>query len=94
MELDDLFEVMLKEIADELKLQFIKSRAGYIVSNEKNSVGFMTFVGSNGKLKILMSPRRAGKPMDLGSYNKEELKGKDSKARRAIIVKLSNSEFL
>ncbi len=49
---------------------------------------FATFVDRDGKLKITMSPGASGRPTDLGNYTQDDLKAKDSKARRAIIVKL------
>ena len=98
---DDLFEAMLKGIAVQLGWGYSKARAGYILSKEiaklpgVNKViiltmGFTNFVDRNGKLKILMSPGLKGRPIDLGNYTMDELKGKNSKARRAIIVKLAN----
>ena len=86
---DDLFEVMLKGIADELGFGFAKSRAGYVLEKEGKLIGFTYFVDRDGKLKILMSPKLSGRPIDLGNYTQDEIKGKNSKARRAIIVKLA-----
>ncbi|MEK6834854.1 MAG: hypothetical protein AABX61_01175 [Nanoarchaeota archaeon] len=90
---DDLFEVMLKGVADELGFSFTKSgyksRGGYILEKEGKLVGFTNFVDRDGKLKIAMSPNLSGKPIDLGNYTQDELKGKNSTARRAIIVKLA-----
>ena len=92
MKWDDLIEVMLKGIADELGFSFTKSgyksRGGYILEKEGKLVGFTNFVDRNGKLKILISPKLSGMPIDLGDYTQDELKGKNSKARRTIIVKL------
>ncbi len=90
---DDLFEVMLKGVADELGFAFsksgYKSRGGYILEKEGKLVGFTNFVDRDGKLKVLMSPKLSGRQTDLGNYTQDELKGKNSKARRAIIVKLA-----
>ncbi len=86
---DDLFETMLKGIATELKLGFSKTRAGYILANENKMIGFSYFVDRDGKLKILMSPNLRGIPVDLGNYTKDDLKAKDSKARKTIIVKIT-----
>ena len=89
---DDLFYAMLKGIADEYGFDFTKTRAGYVLSKmEGISVGFMTFVDRDRKLKITMSKSLSRMPIDLGNYTQDELKGKNSKARRAIIVKLMNS---
>lgn len=86
---DDLFEALLKEIAAQLDLGFSKTRAGYTLSKNNILIGFLTFVGRDGKLKILMSPRLSGKPIDLGNYTKDELKGRDSKARKTLVVKIT-----
>lgn len=90
---DDLFEEMLKGIAVELKLGYsksgYKSRGGYILGNDKQLIGFSNFVGRDGKLKILISPTLSGRPIDLGDYTQDELKGKNSKARKVIIVKIT-----
>lgn len=85
---NDLFEAMLKEIAADLGLGFSKTRAGgCLLAKDKMLVGFSNFVNREGKLKILMSPS-LGRPIDLGNYIMNELKGKNSKARQVLTVKI------
>lgn len=89
MNWDELFDKLIKEIAVELKLGFSKTRGGYLLAKDKNKlIGISYFVGRNGKLKVLMSPGASGRPIDLGDYKMEELQGKNSKARKAIIANL------
>ncbi len=92
MQILDDFEAMLKGIADELGFGFAtsgyKGRGGYILSKPGITVGFTCFINRTGNLTILMSPNLSRSPVDLGTYTQAELKGKNSKARKAILVKL------
>ena len=96
MNLNILFKIMLRGIAKELSLQFIETERGVgnFISNGKKSVGFTSFVDMKWRLVILMSPEGRGAPINLGKYTREELEERNSKARRAIIAKLKNLEFL
>jgi len=82
----------LLEIAKELGFGFSKTRAGYLLAKGDILLGFSSFVDRDGRLKILVSPRASGRPIDLGNYPMDELKGKNSKARKnilAYIIKVS-----
>ena len=90
---DDSFETILekilKEIAAELDLVISKTRAGYLLSKDKRVIGISYFVDMKSRLKILMSPRGSGRPVDLGNYTLKDLKFENSNARRTLIVKIS-----
>ena len=88
MEFDDLCEKMFKEIAAILDMRFTKTSGGYMLSNNNSRFGFVTFLDRDGKLKITISLKETSKPIDLGNYTIEELKDKNSKAKRTIIAKL------
>ena len=81
-------EKILKEIAAELGLDISKARAGYLLSKEKMIIGISYFVDREGRLKILMSPRGSGRPVDLGNYTMKDLKWENSNARKTLIVKI------
>lgn len=86
---DDLFKQMLVEVASQLDLVLSTTRAGYTLTKDKKTIGFSTFVNREGKLKILMDPRLSRKPVDLGNYTMDDLKGKDSKVLRILIAKIT-----
>lgn len=88
MILDDLFKQRLVEVASQLDLVFSTTRAGYTVTKGKKTIGFSTFVNRDGKLKILMSQELSGRPIDLGNYTIEGLKGENSKVSRILRIRI------
>mgnify|MGYP000327233420 CR=1 FL=1 len=89
--LEEMFQVILVGIAEDLKLEIVKTRAGFFLSKGDVSAGFMTFVDREGKLRITMMIRGSPtqRPRDLGNFTKEELSGKDSKVRKVILANIS-----
>ena len=86
---DDLVEKMLKKIATELGLRISNvNRDSYILSKDDITIGFTYFVNKEGKLKILMSPRGSGRPIDFGDYTMEDLKFENSNARKVLTVRI------
>ena len=93
-ELENLFRQLLVDVARELGFQFGKTRAAYILSNDKISIGFTSFVERNGKFKIVMSSRSSKHPIWAGEYTPEELQGDRGKAKLEIMqqIQVLNNE--
>ena len=85
---EKIVEKILKEITAELDMDISKARTGYLLSKDKRVIGISYFVNKEGKLKILMSPRGSGRPIDLGNYTMKELEWENSNARKTLITKI------
>lgn len=97
--MDVLFRQMLAGVASQLGLVLSATRAGYTVTRGEKTIGFTTFVDRSGLLKILMTsrlsggsemvPRGSGRPVDLGDYTQDDLRGENSKVRRVLVAKIT-----
>ncbi len=81
---DKEVERVFNSAAKELNMVLTKTRGGFMLSDNINSFGFVTFVDRNGIMKITMSSSRTSRPISLGDYSEDAIKTQEP--IRAIVT--------